>query len=172
MQFIPHIQCPPNNRAKGNPTAYTDRLSYHTGDYVKRYPVDKETADHSLYYLVAIAVTDRAVGPAQYTPDRYASPVVRALIDKVSIAANTDLDDLVFAGIAHISTQDGRELVRRVDYPKGNSRNPMNDKDLVEKFRGTAVPVVGEEAAARIVDRVFELETLSDVGTLMSELRF
>ncbi|MBI2832093.1 MAG: MmgE/PrpD family protein [Chloroflexi bacterium] len=39
----------------------------HTGDWAKRYPTNKETADHSSYWLTAIAIMYRAVGPKQFT---------------------------------------------------------------------------------------------------------
>jgi 2-methylcitrate dehydratase len=149
----------------------TTRTANHTGDFTKRYPVNKETADHSIYYLAAIAIRDRAVGPGQYTSDRYTDPLVRSLIDKITVEANPDLDEFIFAGIVHIRTNDERELTCRVDYPKGNSRNPMTDEELVEKFRGTALQFMDKGQADGIADCVFDLDKLSDVGALMARLR-
>jgi len=45
------------------------RCAEHTGDPVKKYPTNKETADHSSYYLTAVAITDREIGPAQFVPE-------------------------------------------------------------------------------------------------------
>lgn len=150
----------------------TTRTANHTGDFVKRYPVDKETADHSLYYLAAIAITDREVGPGQYTSDRFTNPAVRQLIDKITVEANPELDGFIFAGIAHIFTGDGRELTCRVDYPKGNSLNPMTDEELVKKFQGTAMEFMDKGEMDRTVDCVFALDELSDIGALMAHLSF
>ena len=50
------------------------RTAEHTGDYAKRYPEDKETADHSLYYLASVAIIDRAVGPGQYRRENTPTP--------------------------------------------------------------------------------------------------
>ena len=150
----------------------TTRTAEHTGDVAKRYPDNKETADHSLYYLTAIAIIDRAVGPGQYTTDRLTSPRVRSLIDKVMVEANPDLDDFIFAGIAYISTTDGRELQCRVEYPKGNSRNPMSDEELIEKFQEVALQLMNKERAKQITDSVFRLDKLSDIGSLMTTLSF
>jgi 2-methylcitrate dehydratase len=150
----------------------TTRTANHTGDFIKRYPVDKETADHSLYYLAAIAITDREVGPGQYTSDRYINPAVLRLIDKITVEANPELDGFIFAGIAHIFTEDGRELTCRVDYPKGNSRNPMTDEELVKKFQGTASQFMDKGQMDRTVDSVFKLNELSDIGALMAHLSF
>jgi len=150
----------------------TTRTANHTGDFVKRFPTDKETADHSLYYLTAIAIVDRMVGPGQYTADRFTNPVVLSLIDKVTVEANAGLDDFVFAGIAHISTKDGRDLARRIDYPKGNSLNPMTDEELVKKFEGTALQFLDKGQSEHIVNSVFKLEQLEDIGELMANLSF
>ncbi len=45
----------------------------------------KEEADHSLPYLVAVALLDGEVTPAQYTPERIAREDVQALLRKVSV---------------------------------------------------------------------------------------
>ena len=148
----------------------TSRTAEHTGDPAKRHPEDKETADHSLYYLVAIAILDRAVGPAQYAPEKLGSPQVRGLIDRITVEANPELDEFVYAGIAHIMTKDGRTLICRVDYPKGNHRNPMTDEEVAEKFRGVALPLLGEGQSERIMDCVRRLEKLDDIGRLMALL--
>jgi 2-methylcitrate dehydratase len=148
----------------------TSRTAEHTGDPAKRHPEDKETADHSLYYLTAIAIIDRAVGPGQYSPEKFIRPQVRDLIDRITVEANTELDEFVYAGIAHIHTKDGRTLSCRVDYPKGNHLNPMSDEDVAEKFRSVALPLVGEGQSQRIIDMVFGLEKIDEIGRLMELL--
>ena len=146
----------------------TTRTAEHTGDPAKRHPQDKETADHSLYYLVAVAIIDGVVGPGQYTEDKLKSPQIHSLIDKITVEANPELDAFVQAGIAHIDTTDGRTLSCRVDYPKGNHCNPLTDEELAEKFRGVTLPLFGEEQTQRIVDCVYRLERLDDIAELNS----
>lgn len=51
----------------------------------KRRVQTKEEADHSLPYLVAVALLDGAVTPAQYTGERIAREDVQALLRKVQI---------------------------------------------------------------------------------------
>jgi 2-methylcitrate dehydratase len=48
----------------------------------------KEQADHSLPYLLAVALLDGDVMPAQFTLDRIAKPDVQALLKKVSVRLN------------------------------------------------------------------------------------
>jgi 2-methylcitrate dehydratase len=148
------------------------RTAEHTGDQAKRHPKDKETADHSLYYVVAVAIIDRAVGPSQYSVEKLTSQQVHKLMDKITVEASPELDEFIYAGIAHIWMEDGRRFSCRVDYPKGNSRNPMTDEEIVEKFRGVASVVLDKERVKRITDCVFELDKLKDIHPLMEPLAF
>src|ERR1700755_366470 len=48
----------------------------------------KEQADHSLPYLLSVALIDGGVTPAQFKPDRIAKPDVQALLKRVSTRPN------------------------------------------------------------------------------------
>src|SRR6202012_593574 len=48
----------------------------------------KEQADHSLPYLLSVALIDGGVTPAQFKPERIAKPDVQALLKKVSTRPN------------------------------------------------------------------------------------
>ena len=53
----------------------------------------KEQADHNLAYLLAVALLDGNVTPAQFTPDRITRPDVQSLMKKVSAKPNQDYTD-------------------------------------------------------------------------------
>ena len=42
--------------------------------------------------------------------------------------------------IVTIHTTDGREFSTQLDYPKGDPRNPLTDKEVEEKFEALAEP--------------------------------
>jgi len=142
------------------------RCAEHTGDPVKKYPKNKETADHSSYYLTAIAVIDRQIGPDQFAPEKYHDPRVRKLIDKVILQGDPSLDKVRPAGISEISTKQGQTYRCRVDYPRGHARNPMTDGEIVEKFKSMASRYMRDKQIDQIVDVVFALDKLEDVGML------
>src|SRR5687768_15747775 len=50
----------------------------------------KEDADHSLPYLVAVALLDRAVMPAQFTPERLQRPDVQALLCRIVVRPSVE----------------------------------------------------------------------------------
>jgi len=148
------------------------RCAEHTGDPVKKYPKNKETADHSSYYLTAIAVIDREIGPSQFTPEKYNDPKVLELIDKVVLKGDPSLDKARPAGISEIITKDGQKYRLRVDYPRGHVRNPMTDEEIIHKFRSMTSKYMSNEQMNQITDTVFGLDNLDDIRILMGLMCF
>jgi 2-methylcitrate dehydratase len=148
------------------------RCAEHTGDPVKKYPKNKETADHSSYYLTAIAILDRQIGPAQFTPEKYRDPKVLALIDKVILTGDPTLDKARPAGISEITNKKGETCRLRVDYPRGHARNPMTDQEVIEKFRDMASIHMSEDHMKRLIESVFEMDKLEDIGALLRLMVF
>ncbi len=148
------------------------RCAEHTGDPVKKYPKNKETADHSSYYLTAIAIIDRQIGPDQFTPEKYNDSRVRELIDKVILKGDPSLDKVRPAGISEITTKKGEKYSLRVDYPRGHAHNPMTDEEVVDKFTRMASRYMSDECVKQVIDTVFKLEKLGDIGKLYRLLVF
>jgi 2-methylcitrate dehydratase len=148
------------------------RCAEHTGDPVKKYPRNKETADHSSYYLTAIAIIDRQIGPDQFTSEKYNDPRVRNLIDKVILKGDPSLDKARPAGISEIVTKNGQKYSLRVDYPRGHARDPMTDDEIVDKFKTMASRYMDKEHMDRLINTVFELDKLDDIGKLAELMTF
>ncbi len=144
----------------------------HIGDPEKRHPRNKETADHSLHYLAAVAIMDRCVTVDSYTEDRLRSPVVGRLIDRIEIEGDPGMNRFVQGGIAEIRTTDGRTLTRRIDYPKGHYENPMTDGEVAEKFRTVSWRYMKPDQIGRVIETVFDLEELKDIAEVMELLAF
>ena len=148
------------------------RCTEHTGDPAKRFPTNKESADHSSYYLTAIAIMDRRIGPDQYSEKKFKDPRVRELIEKVSIEADPSLDRTGQGGISEIRVKQGGTFKKRVEYPKGHLMNRMADQDLEEKFHGMAEKFMTERRIKEVIATIYELEKLNDIGKLMSKVIF
>jgi len=142
------------------------RCAQHTGDPVKKYPSNKETADHSSYYLTAIAIMDRQIGLEQFSLEKYNDPRVRQLIDKVVLEGEEALDLVRPAGISEITTKQGDRYCCRVDYPKGHPANPMTDDEVVDKFQSMAARYMSRAQMDQVVSTVFALDELDDIGGL------
>jgi 2-methylcitrate dehydratase len=142
-------------------------------DESKYNPNNKETADHSLPYCIAAALVDGQVTPQQFTTDKIMDPVVRFQLHKVKVAADLEFEKL-FPAIQRVevtvNTTDGRKLTQRLDYPKGDPRNPLTDEELEEKFDALASPVVSQTARKRIKEAIWGLDSLSSTDELMNLL--
>ncbi len=133
-------------------------------------PRSKETADHSLPYVIAAAIVDRQVTPAQFEPEKIMDAKIREQLNKVEVVADPDIE-AVFPElqrvIVSVRTTDEREFKEQLDYPKGDPRNPLTDQEIEEKFDALAAPVLSDDARARLKDAVWNLEKLDSVTALM-----
>ena len=68
-----------------------------------------------------------------------------------------------------VDTEGGGEYESTVLHPKGDPENPLTEGEIVEKFLGMTVPVLGE-AAHELLGAVQDLEDLDDVRTLSRHL--
>ena len=133
-------------------------------------PHTKETADHSLPYVVAAAIADRQVTPAQFTMEKIMDPVIRAQLSKIVVVADPEIEKVFPAlqrVIVTIRTADAREFTRQLDYPKGDPRNPLTDKEVEEKFEALAEPVMPLPARRRAIDAIWNLEKRASITDLM-----
>jgi 2-methylcitrate dehydratase len=133
-------------------------------------PRSKETADHSLPYVIAAALVDRQVTPLQFTPEKIMDPGIRAQLNKVKVVADPEIEKVFPAlqrAVVTIRTGDGREFTRQLDYPKGDPRNPLSDKEVEEKFDALAGPILSRGARKRVKQTVWKLEELGSITELM-----
>ena len=133
-------------------------------------PHSKETADHSLPYVIAAAIAERQVTPLQFTPAKIMDREIRAQLKKIVVAADAGIEKLFPAlqrVIVRIHTIDGREFTEQLDYPKGDPRNPLSDSELEEKFEALSAPVMSHEACRRAIDGIWKLEEQPSVRELM-----
>jgi 2-methylcitrate dehydratase len=137
-------------------------------------PHTKETADHSLPYVIAAALVDRQVTPKQFTMERIMDPEIRAQLRKVEVVADPEIEKVFPAlqrTVVNITTIDGRTFIRELDFPKGDPRNPLTDQEVEEKFAALAEGVLSKTAQKKVKDAVWSLENLNSVSGLMALLR-
>jgi 2-methylcitrate dehydratase len=134
-------------------------------------PRTKETADHSLPYVIAAAVAERQVTPLQFTDAKIMDPVIREQLHKVKVVADPEIE-AVFPRlqrvVVKITATDGRTFEKQLDYPKGDPRHPLTDAEIEEKFDALAEPVMTAAARQRLKDAVWNLERAGQAAELMA----
>ena len=123
----------------------------------------KEQADHSLPYLLAVALLDGDVMPAQFKPDRIIKPDVQRLLKKVSVRPNHEYTEeypaKMPAKIA-VRLQDGTVIEHEVqDYP-GLASRPFTWEEEVEKFDSLVAGRIDDGLSREMKDAVQALENI------------
>jgi 2-methylcitrate dehydratase len=123
----------------------------------------KEQADHSLPYLLAVALLDGDVMPAQFAPDRIMRADVQQLLKKVSVRPDQEFTEQYPAEMPakiKVRLQDGRVIEHEVQNFPGLASRPFTWEDSVEKFDRLVAGRVDEGLCREIKDAVRSLESI------------
>jgi 2-methylcitrate dehydratase len=137
-------------------------------------PRTKETADHSLPYVIAAAIADRQVTPVQFEMKKIMDPVIRAQLKKVEVVADPEIEKVFPAlqrVIVNLTATNGRTFRKQLDYPKGDPRNPLSDAEVEEKFAALAEGVLSSGAQKKLKDAIWNLEKVGSVSKLMALMK-
>ena len=189
LKFFPaeyHSQAPIwlalelRHKLAGAKIAAIDVQTYHTAwseigsEPDKWQPKTRETADHSLPYLLAAALTDGAISVETFSERRINDPALRELMGRIKIAENPEFTRR-FPGemvteIA-LTTAAGERHVERASYPKGHVRNPMTDADIESKFCELSNGLLRPDLARRVLGVFRDLENVEDFGAALDTIR-
>ena len=132
----------------------------------------KEQADHSLPYMLAVAILDGQVMPEQYEPERIWLADVQDLLGKVYVEPNEHYSERFPDEMpcqVRITLKDGRVLERETKEYEGFHTLPMSWETVVQKFNKIASPNASAGQRAGIADAVANPEQVS-VRELMDQL--
>ena len=152
----------------------TFRVAYEiiAKDPEKWRPATRETADHSLPYITAVALLDGTVTQRSFDADRLAHPTIREWLGRrMSLEEKADLSAGYPEGIPNriiVRTTDGRTIERTVAYPRGHARNPMTDDEVVAKFMGNVEGRLSARDAEALVAAVWAIDTSTDLAAFTS----
>lgn len=145
-------------RAQGLRPEMIDRVEIKTfkvaveiigGEPEKWAPTTRETADHSMPFLVAAALLDGEITERQFAPERIARADIRTLMARTTVVEHPDLTARYPRGIptiVEVTDTSGRVHAARLDFPPGHSLNPLTDAQVQEKFLRLSGPVLGRRA--------------------------
>jgi len=136
-------------------------------------PKTKETADHSLPYVIAAAVADGNVLPDSFSDEKLKDPRIWDLLGKIKVIADPEIDSL-FPSLKRarvsITTLAGSTHSAQVDHAKGSPQNPMSSEEIVAKFRANTERVVSTKRQDEIIDATWSFEDVENLGEYMQLL--
>ena len=137
-------------------------------------PKTKETADHSLPYVVAAAVADGNVLPSSFSDEKLKDPRIWDLLGKIKVIADPEIDAM-FPGVKRarvtITNLAGESFTAQVDNAKGSPLNPMSDDEVVSKFRANAGAVLSKEQQDKVIDLTWHFDEMEEISEYMRLLR-
>lgn len=136
-------------------------------------PQTRETADHSLPYVVGTALLTGVLGEESFSDQALRDPGISALMQRISVAEDPALSARhpeYSPSRVTIRFKDGTEIAKEVAAPKGDDKNPMTGDDVKRKFE-TQFAAFGDDAqAAAVIDAVDDLERAPDISSLVGAM--
>jgi 2-methylcitrate dehydratase len=135
-------------------------------------PKTRETADHSLPYCTAVALTDGDVTLDSFSDARLRDEQLLALVARIKIHRDAALTPRYPRGIPNrleVTLTDGRKLVAENEFPRGHDQNPMTDAEVEAKFHRMAAGRLDRARTRKILDLCWRLEELPDIGELLAQ---
>ena len=136
-------------------------------------PQTRETADHSIPFLVALALQEGAVTPASFTPEKIADPALRALMGRMTLTEGPGFTEKYpgqYNCRIEITTHSGDTVAAATAYPKGHRQNPLDDGEVSAKFCRLAMPTITEEQCRAALELLWHLESLPDLREVYDAL--
>lgn len=141
-------------------------------------PDSRETADHSIPYVVAAALIDKRITPQSFGDARLWSAELRELLPKIEVVTN---DEFTAAyervPVEHrtrvtVTLRDGSQCVGMAGGDHGDLSQAKTDAEIEAKFRALAEGVLGARRVSSILDTLWHLDTEEDVAFIPPKLVF
>jgi 2-methylcitrate dehydratase PrpD len=132
-------------------------------------PRTMESAQYSIPFLLGAAVIDGRVTHEQIVEDRLSNPEVLSIADRVEIIHKQELDNFFPREIpteVTVETTLGRQYTTKVNTPKGDPKNPIHWKELIDKFRELTKKRIPQRIAEEVIKKVEDLEKLGNIAEL------
>ena len=133
-------------------------------------PQTRETADHSLPFMVTVALEDGELTDRSFSVERIMNPTTRKIMkNRITVEVKPELNAGYPEGIPNritITTKDGATFQKQIAYPRGHAKNPMTDDEVVEKFNKNTEVSLAPAQREQILEAVWSLEKLAQVSHL------
>jgi 2-methylcitrate dehydratase len=134
-------------------------------------PETRESADHSLPFVMAIALMEGAVEIRHYDQMYYKQPDVRALMQKITVRIG---EEPVAAwpeiplNIVDVELKSGKIHSTKVAYHLGHFQRFMTDEQQEAKFRPLAEPLLSKKQIDDLLACLRRLDKVEQVSELIS----
>jgi 2-methylcitrate dehydratase len=138
------------------------------------HPISRETADHSLPYIVATAVLDGGINADSFAPEFVRAPLRLAFLnEKVKVESAPELSLGASGGFlasVEIVDEAGKRHLGHAQPPPGHARQPFTDAEFEAKFTENVLPVFGAVRTAGLVQAIRSIAATADMSSFAARL--
>jgi 2-methylcitrate dehydratase len=134
-------------------------------------PETRESADHSLPFVMAVALMEGNVEIRHYDQMYYKRPDVRALMQKIKIRIGEEPVAAwpeVPLNIVDVEMKSGKVLTTKVAYHLGHFKRFMTDEEQEHKFRPLAEPLLLKKQIDDLLACLRRLDEVDRISELIS----
>jgi 2-methylcitrate dehydratase len=141
-------------------------------------PDSRETADHSIPYVVAASLVDKRLTPSSFDDARLWSAELRTLLPKIEVVANEEFTAAYERiPVRHctrvtVTLRSGERLVGEAGGDKGDLSQPKSDAEIEDKFRALTEGVLGKKRVDAALSALWRIEDAADVSHIPELLVF
>jgi 2-methylcitrate dehydratase len=140
----------------------------------KWHPTTRESADHSLPYILAAVLIDGRFSDDIFSDARIRDPRIHELADRIVVKEDAEYSRQFPGRIpcrVEIRTQSGKILTAHVDYPRGHTGNPMTDEEVSRKFRMLAGRKLDKGQVERALEVMWAFDTAANLDALFQSVQ-
>jgi 2-methylcitrate dehydratase len=140
----------------------------------KWHPTTRESADHSLPYILAAVLIDGRFSDDIFSDTRMRDPRIHELAGRIAVKEDTEYSRQFPGKIPcriEIRTKSGKDLMTFVSYPRGHSSNPMTDEEVSDKFRMLAGRQLNNAETERALEVMWKFERAASLDPLFESVR-
>ena len=160
--------------AEVNVSTLATAVNIMAGDPEKWRPANRETADHSMPYTAAVALRYGSIDQHHFDDRFLTDPELLDLVSKVKVSvseeANRRAPEAMLCRV-EVLTKSGQQYRSEVAYHKGHFKNPLSDAEVEAKFRSLADGVLRTSRIDGLLERLWRLEEVENIGEVIGRTR-
>ncbi len=109
-----------------------------------------------------------------FFPDYFRDPKTLELMLKITVEVTDEALQAypeAMLDVVEVVTKSGQRYRERVPHHKGHYKNPMNNEEFEGKFRSLAQGLLSDSQIRELLERLWNLEQVDDIGEVMELLR-
>lgn len=141
------------------------------GDPEKWRPTTRETADHSIPYVVACALARGSVTHHDLDESQLDAPEITALLDHLTVEVDPEcVAAWPEACLNRVTVRftDGSSETRKVRYYRGHANNPMSDSELEDKLREQAGSLISPQELDELLSAIWSFDEAASPDSLFN----